>query len=122
MMRGTESQLHSFGKAAPGVPGVGKADKAACDALNGSICPTSALVAHRKTMSGGRMSSSTQQVEGDGCLPRMCTEQNDLTLLASFLRSRAREVLPGQDVEIELSVNCTGVGGSAVSIGGAPAA
>lgn len=57
---------------------------------------------------------SRVDVEGNGCLPSKCMEQNDLEVWANFMRMKAKENLPGQGITIDLHVNCSGSGGGVV--------
>jgi len=47
----------------------------------------------------------------------VCMDEKDTSALASFMLKRAREASPGQDVSIELQVNCTEGGGSNIVLG-----
>eukprot|EP00928_Gymnodinium_smaydae_P082750 TRINITY_DN66048_c0_g1_i1.p1 TRINITY_DN66048_c0_g1~~TRINITY_DN66048_c0_g1_i1.p1 ORF type:complete len:210 (+),score=47.85 TRINITY_DN66048_c0_g1_i1:81-710(+) len=116
MMQGTGSQLHTFGD--PNHHGaLAKADREACENLNGSMCPMVAQVALKKAMPQGRTSATSTTVEGNGCLPSKCISDGDLGHLAKFFRLKAKDALPGNGVQIQLRVDCTTSGGSTVNIG-----
>mmetsp|Transcript_1806 Transcript_1806/g.5017 ORF Transcript_1806/g.5017 Transcript_1806/m.5017 type:complete len:208 (-) Transcript_1806:65-688(-) len=87
-----------------------------CRALEGTVCSTEArATAH--SVSGGRATNMATNVTGQGCFPRQCLDSSDLELVASFMRSQARTTIPGDDLHIELMVDCSSRGGSVVSVG-----
>merc|ERR1740130_195085 len=108
---GPGDALHTFGE--PGEPGT----DSSCANLHGTLCATTAHVTQEQAMSAGRSGSSETNVEGHGCLPKDCTTGDDLTLLAGFYQKRAREAIPGNNVQIELAIDCSARGGSEVKVG-----
>jgi len=110
IIRGQGPAIHTYGSPGTNSSTIG------CRSLNGSICSMDAHVIQQKD-TGGRSMSSTTSVQGDGCLPRNCMAGTDLEVLATFMHLKAKDALPGQDVNVKLSVDCTKVGGSSVEVG-----
>eukprot|EP00927_Polykrikos_kofoidii_P051662 TRINITY_DN4544_c0_g1_i2.p1 TRINITY_DN4544_c0_g1~~TRINITY_DN4544_c0_g1_i2.p1 ORF type:complete len:218 (+),score=35.73 TRINITY_DN4544_c0_g1_i2:60-656(+) len=111
MIRGEESQLHEFGD------NRFRASEVGCDTFNGTLCYTTAHILEAQTLPGGRTGRTTTAVDGKSCLPKHCTSESDLRELAEFLRRQGRGAIASADVEIQLSVNCSGSGGSLVVSG-----
>jgi len=97
-----------------GVPAGGKSPT--CKELDGVSCLMDAHVTQEKTTNGRSMSSTTT-VSGKGCLPESCNEGKDLEVLAGFMQGKAKEALPGPDVNVHLSVDCSKAKGSVVAVG-----
>lgn len=87
-----------------------------CVDLEGTICSMNAHITQEKDHNGRSMSSTTS-ASGKGCLPHICNAGKDLKVLATFLQLKAKDALPGSDVDITLRVDCTTAGGSAVEVG-----
>jgi hypothetical protein len=111
IMGGNAPAIHTFGEA-----GV-NSTSGGCDKLDGSVCATEAQIESVKTGPAERQIRSLQQVSGDGCLPRHCTQKKDLTALAGFMQSKAKESVPGTGVFVKLQVDCTGSGGDSAKVG-----
>jgi len=112
ILRG-QSSLHTFGDS-------GARSKDKCTALDGNLCTLHAHVSKKQAQSGRDLTSSTE-VTGESCLPSKCMAESDLTVLADFMKSKARENIrgPNLDVDITLHVDCTASGGSTNFVGGA---
>lgn len=115
ILTGESPSLHSFGGPDSNT------SETECHNLHGHICMTQAHVVEMKTNSTrGRNLRSTVDVEGKGCLPDQCVADKDLNLLAGFMRTQAKNTIPGQDVNVQLRVDCTASGGSTASVGFIP--
>lgn len=100
-----ESELHTFGD-------TGVYDKQTCGSLKGSYCFVKAQVARDRKL------KSVTQVSGNSCLPQDCTEPNDLKVMATFMKAKARESLGANaqlDTNIDLNVDCMTSGGEKVA-------
>mmetsp|Transcript_26719 Transcript_26719/g.62627 ORF Transcript_26719/g.62627 Transcript_26719/m.62627 type:complete len:296 (+) Transcript_26719:55-942(+) len=112
MLSGDGPALHSFGG-----PHGNNATLASCTKLNGSLCDTKANIMHSRNAPNGRTLRSSLEAVGQGCLPTECLSKADLQVLAGFMQFKARQLVPGSGVEVELRVDCTQSGGSMAAIG-----
>uniref|UniRef100_A0A7S1MCK3 Uncharacterized protein n=1 Tax=Alexandrium catenella TaxID=2925 RepID=A0A7S1MCK3_ALECA len=112
ILRGKGPALSDFGG-----PHGNNATSAGCQKLNGSLCTTKANVMHMRSAPNGRKMRSTLEAQGQGCLPSECLDKSDLQVLASFMQLKARELVPGTGVEVELHVDCSSSGGSVAAVG-----
>lgn len=112
MLLGKGGDLHTFGTSQI------KASKASCSKLNGTMCATQAhILSEKKQTSNGRTMESTMDVFGDSCLPRECMSSKDLRQLTQFMHKQAKNVIPGQEHQLELHVDCTKNGGTTAAAG-----
>jgi len=109
-LEGKGTALHTFGGP------TGNASEANCDALNGTICDTHALVMQKRSMPNNRELLQTTDVAGKGCLPSECMSSPDLEALSRFMHGQARNQVPGMGVTVELRVDCTHAGGNSAMI------
>lgn len=91
-----------------------------CGKLEGSICATKAELSESMVHTDGRKLSQAVVVEGNSCVPRECTRQDDLSNFAEFMRMQTKEVIPGEDILISLKVDCSASGGGSVFVDGQP--
>mmetsp|Transcript_44218 Transcript_44218/g.137722 ORF Transcript_44218/g.137722 Transcript_44218/m.137722 type:complete len:283 (-) Transcript_44218:133-981(-) len=112
ILEGKGPQLHDFGG-----PRGGDATQAGCQRLNGSLCATRASIVQSRDAPNGRKIRSTLEAEGQGCLPSDCLDGRDLEVLAGFMQLKAKELVPGTAVRVELHVDCKQSGGSVASVG-----
>jgi len=109
MMKGDGPQMHNFdqhGKDAKG-------DQCQKE-LKGSECGTIATVTEAQTVPDGRKLSSKTTVEGMSCLPKECTSQKDLSVLAAFMHGQTKEIFPDERIKVDLHVDCAASGGAVV--------
>lgn len=111
IMAGNAPAIHTFGEA-----GVNSTE-GGCGKLEGAICDTEAQIESAKSGPADRHMRSLQHVTGQGCLPSRCTQSEDLAALAGFMRSKAKEAVPGTGVLVKLSVDCTASGGATAKVG-----
>jgi len=114
IMGGAAPAIHTFGDAGSNSTAGG------CSKLEGSICHTEASIESEKSGPANRQIRSSQHVTGNGCLPRECTAQKDLTSLAGFMHTKAKESVPGTGVHVKLSVDCSESGGAVAKVGYEP--
>merc|ERR1719399_382517 len=114
MMKGEGPEMHSFNQHAP------KDDKGKqCEKeLQGSECSTLAKITESQQVPDGRKMTAKTQVEGMSCLPKECTEQKDLAVLATFMHRQTKEIFPDQRVKVGLHVDCSASGGAIVDANG----
>lgn len=115
MLVGQGPQMHTFNR-----HGTGAATLDQCEnQLEGKMCHTDAQITEGQNAPDGRKLSQVMQVEGNSCLPKECIQQSDLQALASFMRDRTKEMMPGEGVKVQLNVNCAKSGGGDVLVDGA---
>jgi len=112
MFHGQGSGLDTFG--APGVESTAES----CQSLNGSLCANMAHIAQESRNSSGRSMNTKVQVKGNGCLPKACISEKDLSVLAAFMHSKAKSsgTISGEGVDLDLHVDCTASGGSVAAV------
>jgi len=104
---GGKSDLHTFGEG-------GARSKESCTEMKGSLCFMNAQVTQRQEVSGRKLKSVTE-VSGKSCLPQDCMAENDLKVLAGFMKLKARDSMGGPHdlaIDIDLHVDCSANGGS----------
>jgi len=112
MLAGKGGDLHTFGTAKI------EASEAGCTKLDGTVCATHAhIITEKEQHSNGRTMESAMDVSGDSCLPRQCMAQKDLDQLAQFMHKQAKNVIPGQEHEVQLHVDCSKNGGTTAAVG-----
>jgi hypothetical protein len=110
MMKGEGPQMHEFQEHGE--------SKGQCDSLEGKVCAQEVAITEAYTApKDGRKLEQRLEVTGNSCLPKECMSQSDLNTLATFMHKQTKEVLPGQDLLIELNVDCSKSGGGAVLVG-----
>jgi len=111
VLEGKSPSLHSF-------QSNGNTSAEGCESLRGSLCKTQAHM-HNKAQDVGtaRRMQEAVDVTGQSCFPKECLTTADLQPLASFLRGKAQENLPGLTGEVALQVDCTASGGGVASVG-----
>lgn len=126
MMAGKGPSMHSFNE-----HDADETSSQCKEKLQGNLCTSKARVSESVDAPDGRKMSQNIEVQGKSCLPKECTQQNDLQVLASFMHAQTKEMMPGEDVKVALHVDCTQSGGGlvdhpapprAVTKSGAPAA
>mmetsp|Transcript_29852 Transcript_29852/g.75116 ORF Transcript_29852/g.75116 Transcript_29852/m.75116 type:complete len:296 (+) Transcript_29852:41-928(+) len=103
---GGKSELHTFGDG-------GVRSKETCTDLKGSLCSMNAQVTQKQESSGRKLKQVTE-VTGKSCLPRDCMAENDLKVLAKFMKLKARDsmgTMHNLDIDINLQVDCSASGG-----------
>eukprot|EP00746_Dinoflagellata_sp_MGD_P007224 gnl/MRDRNA2_/MRDRNA2_114264_c0_seq1.p1 gnl/MRDRNA2_/MRDRNA2_114264_c0~~gnl/MRDRNA2_/MRDRNA2_114264_c0_seq1.p1 ORF type:complete len:251 (-),score=70.14 gnl/MRDRNA2_/MRDRNA2_114264_c0_seq1:91-843(-) len=110
MMKGEGPQMHQFNEHGE--------SKGQCDQLEGKLCAQEVAITEAYTApKDGRKLEQRLEVTGNSCLPKECMSQSDLNTLATFMHKQTKEVLPGQDLFIELNVDCSKSGGGTVLVG-----
>jgi len=115
MMKGEGPEMHNFNEHAKD----GKGDQCEKD-LQGSKCNTLARITESKAVPDGRKMTAHTKVEGVSCLPKECTSDKDLTVLAQFMHSQTKEIFPDEAIKVNLHVDCSGSGGAIVDEDGNP--
>merc|ERR1719324_736934 len=110
MMKGEGPQMHQFNEHGEST--------GQCDALEGKLCAQEVAITESYIApKDGRKLEQRLEVEGNSCLPKECMSQSDLSTLATFMHKQTKEVLPGQDLLIELNVDCSKSGGGKTIVG-----
>merc|ERR1719316_347552 len=110
MIAGEGPEMHTFDQHGEAAEESEKCEKA----LEGHLCDTVALITENKEVPDGRQMATNVKVEGKSCLPRECSNQNDLQVLSAFMRQQSKEVMPGKEVKVNLHVDCSASGGGVV--------
>jgi len=115
MMKGEGPEMHNFNKH----------DKSSnsdqCEKeLMGSECHTLAKISEAKEVPDGRKLTAHTTVEGVSCLPKECTSQSDLAVLARFMHRQTKEIFPDEAIKVGLHVDCSANGGAMVDADGDP--
>lgn len=111
MMKGEGPQMHQFNEH-------GEESSGQCDQLEGKLCSQEVAITEAYTApKDGRRLEQRLEVTGNSCLPKECMSQSDLNTLATFMHKQTKEVMPGQDLIIELNVDCAKSGGGTVLVG-----
>lgn len=87
-----------------------------CDKLKGKLCKTEAQISEEATHTDGRKLMQVISVEGNSCVPAECTARGDLGALGKFMHGQTKEIMPGEDLHVNLHVNCAASGGGDVTI------
>merc|ERR1719428_1564203 len=110
MMKGEGPQMHQFNEHGEST--------GQCDQLEGKLCAQEVAITEAYTApKDGRHLEQRLEVKGNSCLPKECMSQSDLNTLATFMHKQTKEVLPGQDLLIELNVDCSKSGGGTALVG-----
>merc|ERR550537_1972163 len=110
MMQGEGPQMHQFNEHGE--------TTGQCDKLQGKICAQEVAITESYVApQDGRKLEQRLEVTGNSCLPKECMSESDLNTLATFMHKQTKEVLPGQDLLIELHVDCSKSGGGVVMVG-----
>jgi len=115
MMNGEGPAMHSFDQHAAG----SKSDQCEKE-LAGNECHTLAKISEAKEVPDGRKMTAHTKVEGVSCLPKECTSQSDLTVLARFMHRQTKEIFPDKAIKVGLHVDCSSSGGATVDADGNP--
>lgn len=88
-----------------------------CVRLGGTLCSVDARIDHHKLFGLRKRTTKTaMSAQGDSCLPRECAMTSDLHSVADFMQRQALAIIPGDQHEVELSVDCSKYGGSSVTV------
>jgi len=117
MMKGEGPQMHSFNQHAPKDTKGEQCEKE----LQGAECSTLAKMMESQQVPDGRKMTAKTKVEGISCLPKECTEQKDLAVLATFMHRQTKEIFPDERIKVALHVDCSASGGAVVDATGGPA-
>merc|ERR1719265_1421305 len=113
MMNGEGPQMHSFNEHAKDSKG------SQCEQeLKGAECSTLAKMTESQKVPDGRKMTANTKVEGVSCLPKECTSQQDLTVLAAFMHKQTKEIFPDERIKVALHVDCSASGGAVVDANG----
>lgn len=115
MMKGEGPQMHNFNEHEKG----SKGDQCEKE-LQGSECHTMAKISEDREVPDGRKMTAHTTVEGVSCLPKECTSQSDLAVLAKFMHRQTKEIFPDEAIKVGLHVDCSGSGGAVVDADGNP--
>merc|ERR1719379_2337590 len=116
MMKGEGPKMHTFDQHAKDSEG-----KQCEKELQGAECHTLAHMTEAQQVPDGRKMTAKTKVEGMSCLPKECTSQQDLSVLATFMHRQTKEIFPDQRVKVALHVDCSAAGGAIVDANGGEA-
>lgn len=114
MMKGEGPEMHSFNEHSPKDSKGDQCEKE----LKGAECSTLARMTESQKVPDGRKMTAKTKVEGMSCLPKECTSQKDLSVLAAFMHRQTKEIFPDQRVKVALHVDCSSSGGAIVDADG----
>lgn len=114
MMKGEGPEMHSFNEHSMKDK---KGDQCAKE-LKGAECSTLARMTESQKVPDGRKMTAKTKVEGMSCLPKECTSQQDLSVLAAFMHRQTKEIFPDQRIKVALHVDCSASGGAIVDANG----
>merc|ERR1719265_1501846 len=114
MMKGEGPEMHSFNEHSPKDSKGDQCEKE----LKGAECSTLARMTESQQVPDGRKMTAKTKVEGMSCLPKECTSQQDLSVLAAFMHKQTKEIFPDQRVKVALHVDCSSSGGAIVDANG----
>merc|ERR1719353_1902038 len=86
--------------------------------LKGAECSTLARMTESQKVPDGRKMTAKTKVEGVSCLPKECTSQQDLSVLAAFMHKQTKEIFPDERIKVALHVDCSKSGGAVVDANG----
>jgi hypothetical protein len=112
-MKGEGPEMHSFNQHAPD-----KKNKQCEEELQGSECSTLAKMTESQKVPDGRKMTAKTKVEGVSCLPKECTKEKDLAVLAKFMHGQTKEIFPDERIRVSLHVDCSAHGGAIVDANG----
>merc|ERR1719352_700141 len=112
-MKGEGPEMHTFNEH-------GKDSKGnQCEKeLKGAECSTLARMTESQQVPDGRKMTAKTKVEGVSCLPKECTSQKDLSVLAVFMHRQTKEIFPDERIKVALHVDCSKSGGAVVDADG----
>jgi len=111
MMKGEGPQMHQFNQH-------GEDNSGQCEKLQGKVCAQEVAITESYTApKDGRKLSQRLEVQGNSCLPKECMAESDIKTLASFMHKQTKDLMPGQDLFVELNVDCSKSGGGSVLVG-----
>merc|ERR1719352_1478492 len=112
-MKGEGPEMHTFNEH-------GKDSKGnQCEKeLQGAECQTLARMTESQQVPDGRKMTAKTKVEGVSCLPKECTSQQDLSVLAVFMHRQTKEIFPDERIKVALHVDCSSSGGAIVDANG----
>merc|ERR1719379_2651482 len=114
MMKGEGPEMHSFNEHSPKDAKGEQCEKE----LKGAECKTLARMTEAQQVPDGRKMTAKTKVEGMSCLPKECTSQKDLAVLATFMHRQTKEIFPDQRIKVALHVDCSASGGAIVDASG----
>merc|ERR1719420_1873267 len=117
MMKGKGPEMHNFNEHNPKDSKGDQCEKE----LQGSECQTLARMTESQQVPDGRKMTAKTKVEGMSCLPKECTSQQDLAVLASFMHGQTKEIFPDERIKVALHVDCSASGGAVVDANGGEA-
>merc|ERR1719420_804995 len=117
MMKGKGPEMHNFNEHNPKDSKGDQCEKE----LQGSECQTLARMTESQQVPDGRKMTAKTKVEGMSCLPKECTSQKDLAVLASFMHKQTKEIFPDERIKVALHVDCSASGGAIVDANGGEA-
>merc|ERR1719420_97632 len=117
MMKGEGPEMHSFNEHNPKDSKGDQCEKE----LKGSECSTLARMTESQKVPDGRKMTAKTKVEGVSCLPKECTSQKDLSVLAAFMHRQTKEIFPDERIKVSLHVDCSANGGAIVDANGGEA-
>jgi len=117
MMKGEGPEMHSFNEHSAKDS---KGEQCAKE-LKGSECKTLARMTESQEVPDGRKMTAKTKVEGMSCLPKECTSEKDLSVLAVFMHRQTKEIFPDERVKVALHVDCSSAGGAIVDANGGDA-
>merc|ERR1719159_991315 len=116
-MKGEGPKMHNFNEHNPKDSKGDQCEKE----LQGSECHTLARMTESQQVPDGRKMTAKTKVEGMSCLPKECTSQKDLAVLAVFMHRQTKEIFPDERIKVALHVDCSKAGGAVVDANGGDA-
>merc|ERR1719263_1148770 len=89
--------------------------------LKGAECSTLARMTESQKVPDGRKMTAKTKVSGMSCLPKECTSEKDLAVLAAFMHKQTKEIFPDERIKVALHVDCSASGGAVVDANGGEA-
>merc|ERR1719272_1492432 len=114
MMKGEGPKMHTFNEHSPKDSNGSQCEKE----LQGSECSTLARITEAQQVPDGRKMTAKTKVEGMSCLPKECTSDKDLSVLAAFMHKQTKEIFPDERIKVALHVDCSASGGAVVDANG----
>merc|ERR1719265_1712607 len=114
MVKGEGPEMHNFNEHSKKDSKGDQCEKE----LKGAECSTLARMTESQQVPDGRKMTAKTKVEGMSCLPKECTSQKDLSVLAVFMHRQTKEIFPDQRVKVALHVDCSSSGGAIVDADG----
>lgn len=117
MMQGKGPEMHTFNEHNPKDAKGDQCEKE----LQGAECQTLARMTESQQVPDGRKMTAKTKVAGMSCLPKECTSQEDLSVLATFMHKQTKEIFPDERIKVALHVDCSASGGAVVDANGGEA-